>query len=214
MATTTFLALVGMRLKSVSRAPSLRRALLLLFSLALIVRYETFLTPLNLMNIMRQNSMLAIVTLGMTVVILSGESISPWAPSLLWAASSNARRTGSLVAIVGGIASATLLGVVNGLRVPREAPAVRCYVIHRRALRGAGISPRKVDCGIISLGTCLAGQGFMVPSLSPCYGCAPVFRSLVHAAQEPIRVAHVRGRRQEPPAHGREPGRVKLWPTR
>jgi ribose/xylose/arabinose/galactoside ABC-type transport system permease subunit len=35
------------------------------------------------MNIMRQNSMLAIVALGMTVVILSGESISPWALLLL-----------------------------------------------------------------------------------------------------------------------------------
>jgi len=87
MAATKLLRLRACGSRGVSRAPSPRRALLLLFSLALFAsfRYETFHAS-NLMNIMRQNSMLAIVTLGMTVVIL--KLISPWAPSLLWAASS------------------------------------------------------------------------------------------------------------------------------
>lgn len=86
MAATRSLALAGMQLsRRLARVLTSQGLLLLLFSLALFAsfRYETFLTPLNLMNIMRQNSMLAIVALGMTVVILSGESISPWVPSLL-----------------------------------------------------------------------------------------------------------------------------------
>jgi len=190
-----FLRACGSR--GVSRALTSQGALLLLFSLALFAsfRYETFLTPYNLMNHATEQ-LLAIVTLGMTVVILSGELISPWAPSLLWAASSQqCSPAGSLVAIVGGIASA--LGVVNGLLVSRArlqpfvvtlftASAARGWRWHHRG---------KSIAGIISLGTCLAGQ-VRGPVPVPVHGCAPVFRSLVHAAQEPIRVAHVRGRRQ------------------
>jgi len=90
---------------------------------------------------MRQNSMLAIVTLGMTVVILSGIDLS-WAPSLLWAASSqqcspdreprgNRRRHCKRHLARCGKRSS---------RVPREAPAVRCYVIHRERCAQAGAS--------------------------------------------------------------------------
>src|SRR4051812_22679006 len=49
-------------------------ALILLFLVCLIAtaRYEAFLTSENLLNILRQNSMLGIVALGMTFVILTG----------------------------------------------------------------------------------------------------------------------------------------------
>nr|MDZ8211070.1 ABC transporter permease [Nostoc sp. ChiSLP03a] len=95
----------------------------MLLSLAVFAsfRYETFLTPVNLMNIMRQNSMLAIVALGMTVVILSG-GIDLSVGSLValgGVVTAMLAEQGSFVAIVGGIASTTLLGVVNGLLVSR-----------------------------------------------------------------------------------------------
>lgn len=119
----TFLALAGMWLSRLARLLTSQGALLLLLSLALFAsfRYETFLTPLNLMNIMRQNSMLAIVALGMTVVILSG-GIDLSAGALVALGGVVAAMLvgqGSLIAIVGGIASATSLGVVNGLLVSR-----------------------------------------------------------------------------------------------
>lgn len=93
----------------------------MLLSLAVFAsfRYETFLTPLNLMNIMRQNSMLALMALGMTVVILSG-GIDLSVGSLLALGGVIAAMLagqGSLVAIFWGIASTTLLGAVNGLLI-------------------------------------------------------------------------------------------------
>lgn len=75
MAATRFLTLASKRLSLLGvKFLTKQGVLLLLLGLALFAsfRYETFLTPLNLMNIMRQNSMLALVALGMTVVILSG----------------------------------------------------------------------------------------------------------------------------------------------
>jgi len=148
------------------------------------------------MNIMRQNSMLAIMTLGMTVVILSVD-LSVGALVALGGVVAAMLAGQGPRGIVGGIASATLLGVVNGLLVSRAGSSRSLLRYSPRALRAGWHHRGEVDCGIIgSLGTCLAGQGFIGPIPVPVHGCAPVFRSLVHAAQEPIRVAHVRGRRQ------------------
>src|SRR5215212_6971816 len=47
-------------------------ALLVLVCVLATARYEAFLTPENLLNVLRQNSMLGIVALGMTFVILTG----------------------------------------------------------------------------------------------------------------------------------------------
>lgn len=120
MAATRFLGLAGTRLL---RLLTSQGALLLLLSLALFgsFRYQTFLTPLNLMNIMRQNSMLAIVALGMTVVILSGGidlSVGAFV-ALGGVIAAMLAPAGSLMAIIGGIASTALLGMVNGLLVSR-----------------------------------------------------------------------------------------------
>src|SRR4028119_1550501 len=120
MATTKPLALAGMRLV---RLLTSQGVLLLLFGLAVFAsfRYETFLTPLNLMNIMRQNSMLAIVALGMTIVILSdGIDLSVGGlVALGGVVAAMLAPQGSFIAIFGGIASTTLLGMVNGLLVSR-----------------------------------------------------------------------------------------------
>ncbi|MBW4447647.1 MAG: ABC transporter permease [Spirirestis rafaelensis WJT71-NPBG6] len=113
----------SLALKHFAKLLTSQGVLLMLFSLAVFAsfRYETFLTPLNLMNIMRQNSMLAIVALGMTVVILSG-GIDLSVGSLValgGVVAAMLAPQGSFVAIIGGIASTTLLGVVNGLLVSR-----------------------------------------------------------------------------------------------
>jgi len=46
--------------------------MLVIVCIARFVRYEAFLTPENLLNVVRQNSMLGLVALGMTFVILTG----------------------------------------------------------------------------------------------------------------------------------------------
>lgn len=121
MPATRSLALTGLR--HLAKLLTSQGVLLMLLSLAVFAsfRYETFLTPVNLMNIMRQNSMLAIVALGMTVVILSG-GIDLSVGSLValgGVVTAMLAGQGSFAAIAGGIASTTLLGVVNGLLVSR-----------------------------------------------------------------------------------------------
>ena len=46
--------------------------LLVLVCIIATARYEAFLTPENLLNVLRQNSMLGIIAVGMTFVILTG----------------------------------------------------------------------------------------------------------------------------------------------
>jgi ribose transport system permease protein len=79
-------------------------------------RYESFLTPENLTNVLRQNSMLGLVALGMTFVILTGGidlSVGSLVAVAGVVAASLAGR-GVLVALAAGVGCATLLGLVNG----------------------------------------------------------------------------------------------------
>ena len=80
-------------------------------------RYERFLTEENLTNVLRQNSMLGLVALGMTFVILTGGidlSVGSLAAVAGVAAAGLADR-GLLVALLAGVGFATALGLVNGL---------------------------------------------------------------------------------------------------
>jgi ribose transport system permease protein len=84
-------------------------------------RYYAFPTPENLVNVLRQNSMLGLVALGMTFVILTG-GIDLSVGALLAVAGVVAAMLsprGSLIAIAGGLGAATLLGVVNGLLIAK-----------------------------------------------------------------------------------------------
>ena len=84
-------------------------------------RYEAFLTIENLSNVLRQNSMLGLVALGMTFVILSG-GIDLSVGALLAVAGVVAAMLagrGAPVAIVGGIGAATLLGAINGILIAK-----------------------------------------------------------------------------------------------
>jgi ribose/xylose/arabinose/galactoside ABC-type transport system permease subunit len=84
-------------------------------------RYYAFFTPENLLNVLRQNSMLGLVALGMTFVILTG-GIDLSVGAILAVAGVVAAKLasqGSLAGVVGGIAAAALLGLVNGILITK-----------------------------------------------------------------------------------------------
>jgi ribose transport system permease protein len=85
------------------------------------VRYEAFLTPENLLNVLRQNSMLGLVALGMTFVILTG-GIDLSVGALLAVAgviAANLAEQGLIIALVAAVAAATVLGLINGLVIAK-----------------------------------------------------------------------------------------------
>ena len=84
-------------------------------------RYATFLTPENLLNVLRQNSMLGLMALGMTFVILTA-GIDLSVGSLLAVAGivgATLSSRGTFIALAGGIAAAAVLGAVNGLVIAK-----------------------------------------------------------------------------------------------
>lgn len=84
-------------------------------------RYEAFLTPENLLNVLRQNSMLGLVALGMTFVILTG-GIDLSVGSLMAVAGVIAAYLapyGLAIALLGGISAAAILGLTNGLVIAK-----------------------------------------------------------------------------------------------
>jgi len=84
-------------------------------------RYATFLTGENLLNVLRQNSMLGLVALGMTAVILTG-GIDLSVGALLAAggiAAAAASGHGTVAAVTVGIGTAALLGITNGMLVAK-----------------------------------------------------------------------------------------------
>lgn len=85
------------------------------------VRYAAFLTPENLMNVLRQNSAVGLVALGMTLVILTGGidlSVgSVLAIGGITAASLSSQ--GTLVAIAGGLLAGLALGTLNGVLITK-----------------------------------------------------------------------------------------------
>ena len=86
-----------------------------------VTRYEEFLTTENFANVLRQNSMLGFVALGMTFVILTG-GIDLSVGALLAVAGVAAAYLaphGVVVAIIGGVTSAAMLGTINGLLITK-----------------------------------------------------------------------------------------------
>lgn len=84
-------------------------------------RYGAFLTPENLLNVLRQNSMVGLVALGMTAVILTG-GIDLSVGALLAVAgvvAATLSPQGPVIAIAGGVGAAGMLGVVNGLLIAK-----------------------------------------------------------------------------------------------
>jgi galactofuranose transport system permease protein len=95
--------------------------LLVVVCLLATARYEAFLTPENLLNVLRQNSMLGIIAVGMTFVILTG-GIDLSVGSLLAVAgvvAAGLADRGLIVATIAGILVTTALGLVNGLVIAK-----------------------------------------------------------------------------------------------
>jgi len=84
-------------------------------------RYEEFLMPENLLNVLRQNSMLGIIAVGMTFVILTG-GIDLSVGSLLALAGVIAAYLadrGLAVALVAAVAATAFLGFINGVIIAK-----------------------------------------------------------------------------------------------
>lgn len=94
---------------------------LILLCLMAAARYDAFATPENLLNVLRQNSIVGLVAIGMTFVIMSGGvdlsvgallavggvltgALAPW---------------GSAVAVLGAVGVAALCGALSGLLIAR-----------------------------------------------------------------------------------------------
>ncbi len=85
------------------------------------VRYEHFLTGENLTNVLRQNSVLGLVALGMTFVILTGGidlSVGAIVAVAAVAGASVAER-GPFVAVAAGVAAGAAVGLTNGVLISR-----------------------------------------------------------------------------------------------
>lgn len=98
-------------------------ALVMLVIICLIAtfRYDAFLTPENLLNVVRQNSMLGLVALGMTFVILTG-GIDLSVGSILALAGVIAAFLapyGAIIAILGAVAVGLMLGAINGVIIAK-----------------------------------------------------------------------------------------------
>ena len=84
-------------------------------------RYASFLTTENVLNIVRQNSMVGLVALGMTFVILTG-GIDLSVGAVLAVAGVAAvyfAQYGTLAAIAAGVGFAAVIGLVNGLLIAK-----------------------------------------------------------------------------------------------
>lgn len=128
-------------------------------------RYAAFATPENLLNVLRQNSMLGLAALGMTFVVLGG-GIDLSVGALLAVAGLVAATTsahGTLVALAAGVGSGALLGVVNGLVITRAriAPFVVTLAM-LSAARGAALAAteeRSVPIAPAAEGLAWLGRG-------------------------------------------------------
>ena len=136
-------------------------------------RYEAFLTVENLSNVLRQNSMLGLLALGMTFVILSG-GIDLSVGALLAIAGVVAAKLathGAIVAIAGGIGAATLLGVINGLVITKAR--IQPFIVTLAMLiaaRGAALAmtnEQSVSVDASSTGLTWLGRGDVGPVPAP-----------------------------------------------
>lgn len=136
-------------------------------------RYGAFLTPENLLNVLRQNSMVGLMALGMTFVIVTG-GIDLSVGSLLAVAGIVAAvlsPRGPWIAVAGGIGAATLLGVVNGLMIAKVR--IQPFVVTLAmmiAARGLALAATREDSVRVDAGAAgltWLGRGFVGPVPAP-----------------------------------------------
>ncbi|MFP5263906.1 MAG: ABC transporter permease [Blastocatellia bacterium] len=133
------------------------------------LRYDAFLTPENLLNVLRQNSMLGLVALGMTFVILTG-GIDLSVGSLLAVAgvmAANLAGRGTLPAVLAAVGTTTALGFINGLVIAkaRIQPFIvtLAMMIAARGLALASTGEQSVRVERVSEGFTWLGRGTVGP---------------------------------------------------
>jgi ribose transport system permease protein len=133
------------------------------------IRYETFLTPENLLNVLRQNSMLGLVALGMTFVILT-RGIDLSVGSLIAVAgvvAANLAGRGLLVALLAGVVVTATLGLINGVVIAkaRIQPFIvtLAMMIAARGLALAVTGEESVRVGRDASGFTWLGRGYLGP---------------------------------------------------
>ncbi len=156
------------------------------------VRYPGFLTVENLLNVLRQNSMVGIVALGMTLVILTG-GIDLSVGSVLAAAgmaAAAASSHGSVVAVGAGLGVGALLGLLNagliaGLRIPPFIATLATMIAVRGTVLGLSHEesiPSASNASVLSW----IGRGWVgsipVPVLVLLFGYGIVFLMLRYTA--------------------------------
>ena len=144
-------------------------------------RYAAFLTPENLLNVLRQNSMLGFVALGMTFVILTA-GIDLSVGSLLAIAgivAASLSPQGTAIALGAGVLAATLLGVVNGVVIARGRmqPFVvtLAMMIAARGVALAVTSEQSVRVAPDAAGLVWLGRGWLGPIPVPVVLLAVAF---------------------------------------
>ncbi|MEJ7712696.1 MAG: ABC transporter permease [Pyrinomonadaceae bacterium] len=137
------------------------------------LRYPRFLTEENVLNVLRQNSMLGLVALGMTFVILTG-GIDLSVGALLAVAgvvAANFAGYGTFPAIVAGVGTATVLGFVNGLVISRARiqPFIvtLAMMIAARGVALAATGEQSVRVSRVSPGFTALGRGWAGPVPMP-----------------------------------------------
>jgi galactofuranose transport system permease protein len=164
-------------------------ALVVVFCLAA-ARYEVFLLPENLVNVLRQNSMLGLVALGMTFVMLTG-GIDLSAGALVAVAGIAAAflsHYGAGVAALGAIASTCLMGATNGVLITRgRIPpfiATLCMMIGARGVALAVTAEEAVRIDRGAHGFIWFGRGHLGPIPAPVVAfaaaCAVSWVILMH----------------------------------
>jgi ribose transport system permease protein len=133
------------------------------------MRYYAFPTPENLLNVLRQNSMLGLVALGMTFVILTG-GIDLSVGAVLAVAgvvAANLADRGMVIAVLAGIAAGTILGLTNGVVITKAR--IQPFIVTLAMLiaaRGAALAAtgeESVRIGGLESGFTWLGRGEIGP---------------------------------------------------
>ena len=138
-----------------------------------VARYEAFATVENASNVLRQNSMLGLVALGMTFVILTG-GIDLSVGALLAVAGVGAAMVsghGAMASIIVGTGAATLLGLANGLLITkaRIQPfiATLAMMIAARGAALAATAEQSINVNQGAIGLTWLGRGAVGPIPTP-----------------------------------------------
>jgi galactofuranose transport system permease protein len=146
---------------------------LILVCIFAVIRYDRFLTEFNITNVLRQNSMLGLVALGMTFVILTG-GIDLSVGSLLAVAgviAANLTGYGALVALVAAVGFTSVLGLINGFVIAkaRIQPFITtlAMMIAARGLALVYTAEQSVRVESASAGFNWLGRGMIGPVPAP-----------------------------------------------